>query len=521
MTRIGLVQPMPARGHESRVGGLVGTVVADRLVGLALTLAAAAGAGLVTSALMPRGPTSALGGLGVMALGLALGVLGGFLVRTSWIAVHVMLVHIATIEIARLDVFGPTIDAIRLDSAYGIIAFVLGRGLHGLLFGLPLIFATWVGVTLASRDPSGPRRRTFLGHLPTSLTGLLVAALAVLVALPASTPPIVGPDGKPVAGSVAELATVQLGGQDQAVMIRAASADKPVLLYLSGGPGQSDLALARALTTGWVQDFVFVDLDQRGNGKSFAAIDPVSSMTLDRAVSDVIELTDYLRTRFDEPKIYLMGESWGTILGVLAVQRRPDLYYAWIGSGQMVDVVETDKRVYRDLSAYAMRTGDRDLSAKLAEIGAPPYRDIPWANANLLTWYEYLYKPYTPSAGYQARGEASGLDPFGMTGSEYNLIEKANVLRGLIDTFTVMYPQLYALDFRRDATRLEVPVYILDGAAELTGRRDLALEWFAQLEAPTKQLITYEGAAHSVAFEQADEVQRLLNETILPATYRK
>ena len=137
---------------------------------------------------------------------------------------------------------------------------------------------------------------------------------------------------------IAELARVPVGGTEQTVMIRAASPDRPVILWLAGGPGQSDLALARAQVSGWEQDFVFAALDQRGNGTSYSAIDPASSLTLDTAVSDVIEVTDYLRARFDEPKIYLMGESWGT-LGVLAVQRRPDLYYAWIGSGQMVDVL--------------------------------------------------------------------------------------------------------------------------------------------------------------------------------------
>ena len=187
----------------------------------------------------------------------------------------------------------------------------------------------------------------------------------------------------------------------------------------------------------------------------------------------------------------------------------------------MADVTETDRRIYEDLQAYAASAGDAELAAKLAEIGEPPYRDIPWANSNLLAWYEYLYKPYTPSAGYIARGDASGLDPFGVLGSEYTFIEKANVLRGLIDTFTVMYPQLYDLDFRVAVPRLEVPVYVLDGLAELDGRRDVMLEWFDGLEAPVKERVEYAGAAHSVAFEQADEVLRLLAETIVPSTYEQ
>ena len=313
--------------------------------------------------------------------------------------------------------------------------------------------------------------------------------------------------------------TVRLGGADQGVLIRAADPGKPVLLYLSGGPGQSDLALSRVLSEPWTRDFVFVDLDQRGNGTSYSAIDPLEAMTLERAVSDVIELTDYLRARFDESKVYLMGESWGTILGTLAVQRRPDLYHAWIGSGQMVDVVETDNRIYDDLRAYAASSGDQALAAKLVQIGRPPYRDMPWANSNLLAWYDYLYAPYEPSAGYQQRGRASGLDPFGALGSEYTFLEKTAVLRGLIDTFAAMYPQLYGVDFRESVTRLEVPVYVLDGLAELDGRRDLMLDWFDALDAPTKERVEFAGAAHSVAFEQADEVLRLLTDEIVPATY--
>jgi pimeloyl-ACP methyl ester carboxylesterase len=498
--------------------------LADRWVAVAAALLIGAIAGGIGAIVAPRGPTTTSQALFAMALALVTGLIGGALVRSRWVIVAIALVQLVAFEVGRAGTVGPTVDAVRLDTPYGIIALVISRGLHGLLNLLPLAFGVLVGIVLARRlaTPAGDQPFERRGRpIGTMLVGAVTAGLAVLVALPASTPPVLGADGAPIPGSISELATVRLGGVDQAVMIRAADPDKPVLLYLSGGPGQSDFAFSRVFASGWVNDFVFVDLDQRGNGKSYPAIDPVSSMTLDRAVADVIELTDYLRDRFDEQKIYLMGESWGTILGVLAVQQRPDLFHAWIGSGQMVDVVETDQRIYADLLAYAEQASDTALAAKLREIGEPPYRDIPWANSNILAWYELIYRPYTPSEGYIARGEAAGLDPFGVLGSEYTLIEKTTVLRGLIDTFSLMYPQLYGLDFRESATRLEVPVWVLDGAAELEGRRALTLEWFEGLEAPSKQLITYEGAAHSVAFEQADEVRRLLTDTIVPATYNR
>ena len=498
----------------------------DPLAGILVAASTAAALGLVTAAVMPRGPATSLHGLLVIGSSLVAGAIAGACSTSRWAGVVAILGYGVAFEVGRSGAIGPTVDDVRLDNTYGILAFALGRGLHLLIAALALLLGASMGRRFAAsldNIPGRPSRgtiRTGFRRLPTIVLGLAVAATTVAIAWPASTPPVLGPGGRPVPGSIAELSTVRLGGVDQSVMIRAANPDAPVLLYLAGGPGQSDLALTRVAVEPWVDDVVFVDWDQRGTGKSYAALEPVSTLTLEQAVADTIELSEVLRDRFDERRIYLMGESWGSILGVLAVQRRPDLYHAWIGSGQMVNVVETDRRVYRDLVEYAARTGEGGLAAKLAEIGEPPYRDIPWANANLLAWYEYLYRPYTPSPEYLARGEAAGLDPFGILGSEYDLIEKTAVLRGLIDTFALMYPQLYDVDFRRDVARLEVPVYLLDGAAELAGRRDLALDWFAALEAPSKSRITIEDAAHAVAFEQADTVNRLLVERILPETYR-
>lgn len=482
---------------------------------VAAVVLAAAVTGAVTGLLWPLGPVSTAQALATMALGGLLGAAGGFVARSAWIVVPVMVVHVAGVEIARAAVMLPTVHDVRPDTTYGVLALVLGRGLHALLLVAPMVLGARIGSGAAARRTRGVRRsRT--GRLTTAGVGVLVAALAVALVLPASTPPVVDAGGDVVPGSVADLRTVRLGGDEHAVMVRAADPDAPVLLYLSGGPGQSDLALARVLSAPWVDDVVFATFDQRGNGKSYPAILPTSEATLARAVADVLELVEYLGARFGEEKVILMGESWGTILAVLAVQERPELFHAYIGSGQMVDVAETDRRIYRDLQAYAARTGDEGLTRLARDVGRPPYADIPWANAQVMGAYEYLYDPYRPSEGYLARGTAAGLDPFGVRGVEYTLMEKVAVLRGLVDTFTVMYPQIQGVDLRHDAARLDVPVFVLDGAAELDGRRELALEWFADLQAPSKRLVTFEGAAHAVAFEQADAVDQLLAREVLP-----
>ena len=86
--------------------------------------------------------------------------------------------------------------------------------------------------------------------------------------------------------------------------------------------------------------------------------------------------------------------------------------------------------------------------------------------------------------------------------------------------FTVMYPQIQHIDFRQDVPRLEVPVYILDGKKELPARRDLALEWYEMLEAPSKRLYSFDNAGHSVPFEQFEALREILVGTVLPETYR-
>jgi pimeloyl-ACP methyl ester carboxylesterase len=348
---------------------------------------------------------------------------------------------------------------------------------------------------------------------------LFVALLAVLNGIPAQTPPVVDATGEPVPGSISELTAVSLGGQQQTIMIRGHSADLPVLLYLSGGPGQSDLPYSRVLLADLTQDFIVVSWDQRGTGKSYPALEPIETLTLDQAVADTIELTNYLRERFDEEKIYLMGESWGTTLGVLAVQQQPDLYHAWIASGQMVSQRETDHQLYQDVLDLAQRTGNTALSEQMLAFGEPPYADTPYPNAVVMGYYDALGQSYTPPQDYIERGTAANLGPWGILGSEYNLVEKVNVLRGLIDMFTVMYPQLQEIDFQQDVPQLDVPVYILDGKAELAARRDLALAWYAQLEASSKHIYTFDNAGHSVAFEQFSALHQILTETVLPETY--
>jgi proline iminopeptidase len=465
----------------------------DRRVGFAVGVAIATLAGVLAGWLLPRGPITTVEALGLMVGALLVGVAVGTVAGTRWALLAALVVAVAGFELARLGTVGPTVDAIHLGSMYGIIAFVVGRGVTFFLVLPPLLLGVAFGVELAARmGRPGTRRLGRVGWVAGGLVGLAVVGLMLVLARPASTAPIPGADGQPLAGSIAELTRAPIGGHDQALMIRGRDVDAPVLLHLAGGPGGTDLGAMRA-DTGLEEHFVVVTWDQRGTGKSYSALDPVRTLTLDQMVADAIELSEYLAERFDEERIYLHGQSWGSTLGVLAVRQRPDLYHAWVGSGQMVSQRETDTLFWEDTLAWAESSGEEALAETLRANGPPPYADI--LDYEIALSHEHDWNVYPEFDG-------STEMPFTLFVPENDVMDQVNGLRAFLDTFAVLYPQLQEVDFRRDVPNLEVPVYIIAGAHEARGRAEPAEEWFARLDAPSKEWFVFEHSGHRPTFEE-------------------
>ena len=136
--------------------------------------------------------------------------------------------------------------------------------------------------------------------------------------------------------------------------------------------------------------------------------------------------------------------------------------------------------------------------------------------------YEALEPDYSLIPAVETIGEEHfrEIGPWGVFGREYNLVEKVNVMRGLMETFAVLYPQLQEIDFRRDVTRLDVPVYMFRGTSELAARDDLAVEWFNGLDAPRKHTYRLDHAGHAVLTERPDRLRAVLTQTVLPETYK-
>jgi pimeloyl-ACP methyl ester carboxylesterase len=349
---------------------------------------------------------------------------------------------------------------------------------------------------------------------------LLLAAILMVSQWMAHTPVILGQDGKPLPGSIASLEKVKLGGVDQWLIIRGYDVNKPVLLFLSGGPGASEAARVLRFNKELEKHFVVVIWEQRGCGKSYPSINPKSDLTIDQYVSDLIELSDILRARFDEQKIYLVGHSWGTIIGLIAAQEHPDRFHAYIGASQMVDVQETDQIIYDLVLEHSRQTGDEEFVKTLETQGPPPYfGKSPIRPYSTLFGREYqLFEvPNIKDETYRREGDAIMLM---LKQPEYGWLDRVYYLLGLMNTFNIVYPQLQEIDFRVDAAHLDLPVYIILGRHDMNNPSQIPEEYFELLEAPTKQLIFFENSGHGMIWEEAGFFHRLMVENILPETYR-
>src|SRR5579864_528927 len=163
------------------------------------------------------------------------------------------------------------------------------------------------------------------------IVGLALAGLGIvfyLWSIPGLTPAIHGPS------SIASLERIRIGGVDQYILIRGNDSSLPILLFLHGGPGMPAMYLAHSFQHELEKDFVVVQWDRRAAGKSYRE-DISSTLTNEQLVADTVELTNVLRARFHQDKIYLVGHSWGTYLGMLVIARHPELYHAYVGIGQL------------------------------------------------------------------------------------------------------------------------------------------------------------------------------------------
>lgn len=339
-----------------------------------------------------------------------------------------------------------------------------------------------------------PRQITRLKKMALFFSGVMVFNLifVAFTQLTASTPRIIDENGNIPENSIAELTRLELNGRKQWVSLRGWDKSKPVLLFLAGGPGGTQMAAVRHELAELEKHFVVVNWDQPGSGKSYYA-EKTKDITVDTYLQDGRALTEYLKERFSQEKIYLIGESWGSALGIFLIDKDPESYYALIGTGQMIDFVETECMDYAKAMEIARDNGNTALIERLVENGEPPYygKDVTWKSA---AYINYLNSYMTSNPSIQNPGYNTFRD---IGSSEYGLLDKINYARGVINTFGHVYQQLYGIDMRTDYTELSVPVYFFLGRHDINAPTVLVEEYERLLNAPDKRIVWFEHSGHN------------------------
>jgi pimeloyl-ACP methyl ester carboxylesterase len=314
------------------------------------------------------------------------------------------------------------------------------------------------------------------------------------------------PLAHPGPGSINELTQVELGGLRQWISIRGGDSGNPVLLFLHGGPGSANLAKLRVQCPALEDHFTVVSWDQRGSGKTNTLQTGGSGLTLEQMRSDARQLTAYLRERFGGRKIYLMGFSWGTVLGLWTVQDRPEDFLGYIGVGQIVNYAEGEKLSLEYVRRIARETGNRKAADELAGID-PAYRTGEWYD-DLMTQRRWLlafggvYRT-ADSYGHELR--------MLLEAPEYSLADAAWWPLGSGNSLRRLWTELMAVDFFDSAPRIGVPVYFLSGRHDYNAPSELTQAFYERLDAPRgKEMIWFEDSAHDVFFDQPEMLTDVL-----------
>jgi pimeloyl-ACP methyl ester carboxylesterase len=354
------------------------------------------------------------------------------------------------------------------------------------------------------------------GRIMILTLSIILVCISILAGLlrvysPGKVIPFLDSNGKPLPGSISEKTFINIGGVRQGMFIKGKNANNPVLLYLHGG--MPDYFLTQKYPTGLEDYFTVVWWEQRGSGLSYNANIPAEKMVLDQMISDTKELTNYLRNRFGQEKIYLMGHSGGTFIGIQVAARAPGLYHAYIGVAQMSDQLKSEKLAYEYMVKQFSIKGNIKMVRKLKASPVTIENGTPDA-------YRTLRDPAMHSLGigttHDMNSVINGIFLPSLTCKEYTLTEKINMWRGKSSSgISILWTNMLTTDLSKQIPELKIPVYFFEGIYDYTCSYSEAKSYFEKLKAPIKGFYTFGQSAHSPIFEEPVKVREIMLQDIL------
>jgi len=328
---------------------------------------------------------------------------------------------------------------------------------------------------------------------------------------------------KPVTvNRISEERFIKINGIEQWVTIKG-ERSKPVILFLHGGPGSSLSPYANAIYGSWEKDFIIVQWDQRGAGKTFGKNAPVepgpdywkaNPLSVEQMSTDGIMLTEYLLKYFGKQKVILFGTSWGSVLGATMAVKRPDLFYAYLGHSQVVDPLNDLIYDYEKISILVKNANDQKSMDVLNAIGAPPYEMAKNAGQLFRIIKKYEAQNATPApdsmwkmaASYDNEKDAQ----YRSDGDDYSFINYIG------DKKFAIQPMMRTVNFLKDGLHFKIPVYLIQGEEDILTGKEITRAYFNKISAPKKEYILVPKAAHGFNTTVVNIQYKIMKESILP-----
>lgn len=305
---------------------------------------------------------------------------------------------------------------------------------------------------------------------------------------------------------IQEARYVTLGGIEQWITIRGADRANPVLLLIHGGPGDAQSAL-RSTYAVYEKDFTIVQWDQRGAGRTYLK-NPISPPEPERVELDGIELAKYLCSYLTKKKILILGHSWGSYLAIGMVQRRPELFAAYVGTGQVGSWRANVRTQFDFMLAKSRAANDRKKVELMEAIGTPDPTDA----KQYFSWWR-MRNPYMP------RADAKWFDDLMLmiqTNPEFTEEYLKAWSDGMGYSGRTTLSGMLGTELPTKARTIKVPFFVIQGNEDMATPTSVAVQYFNVVKAPRKKLILIEHAGHFALVTHRDEFLAALVKYVKP-----
>lgn len=330
-----------------------------------------------------------------------------------------------------------------------------------------------------------------------------------------NTPALAAPLGlcKTAAQILNEEKFVLINGIEQWITIKGERCDNPVILFVHGGPANPMSPYAEAIYGAWQKDFTVVQWDQRGGGKTFIRNPSTAeqNLSIEQMAADGIAVAQYLRQVLAKDKVILMGSSWGSALGMQIVKTRSDLFFAYIGTAQIVSQKQNQEASYAKTLAKARAAADQQTVKTLEDIGSPPWLNP--RNFGVLRRATKVYEAKTsiappknwwiPAASYKMEEMEAQYE----AGEEYSFLQFVGLKND------GMYSKI---DFPARGLVFNIPIFLVQGEEDLVTVPEVSKAYFEQIQAPVKAYMLVPKAGHNPNFASIAMEYKVLKEQVLP-----